>query len=251
MMTLAASMLTAAMAGDAKIRIACVGDSITFGVFSSGPTKTYPARLQQLLGDGYNVTNLGAGYACMQKDADHPYWVRDQYKEFISNTWDIVVIMLGTNDAKDTGNGGPPNWPHNCTGPNGLECPYAQDYASLINIARGLGTAPEGPQIHVAIPPPLMNRSTYGMNQSVINEVFPQLIPRIASHNNISSAPIDVFDALGGGMQSQFPPNGCTLETSHDADCADFCDQQSCDQCHPNDDGYLVLAKAVKKGLGL
>lgn len=35
---------------------------------------------------------------------------RPQYKTLTSNTWDILIIMLGTNDAKDPGDGGPNNW---------------------------------------------------------------------------------------------------------------------------------------------
>ena len=33
--------------------------------------------------------------------------------------------------------------------------------------------------------------------------------------------------------------------------CGYWCDVQSCDQCHPNDDGYVQLAKTVMAGLGL
>ena len=43
-----------------QISIGCVGDSITAGVHSSGPTMTYPAQLQALLSDQYVVTNMGA-----------------------------------------------------------------------------------------------------------------------------------------------------------------------------------------------
>ncbi len=40
------------------IRIACVGDSLTFGYVSGNPqTKSYPVRLQEMLGDGYTVMN--------------------------------------------------------------------------------------------------------------------------------------------------------------------------------------------------
>ena len=62
----------------------------------------------------------------MMKSADSPYWKRPQYAALTAGKWDVVVIMLGTNDAKDAGSGGPHNWPHNCTGANALDCPFAQ-----------------------------------------------------------------------------------------------------------------------------
>ena len=43
--------------------------------------------------------------------------------------------MLGTNDAKDPGDGGPNNWLHNCGGADGTTlkgCSFADDYASMI-----------------------------------------------------------------------------------------------------------------------
>ena len=33
--------------------------------------------------------------------------------------------------------------------------------------------------------------------------------------------------------------------------CAWWCDEQSCDQCHPNNNGYIQMATLMKKGLGL
>eukprot|EP00959_Pyramimonas_sp_CCMP1952_P328123 6869647-Pyramimonas_sp.AAC.1 len=37
--------------------------------------------------------------------------------------------MLGTNDAKDAGDGGPPNWQHDCAAAGSLvECVFAQEY---------------------------------------------------------------------------------------------------------------------------
>jgi len=46
---------------EAAIKIGCIGDSITAGAHSSGPTKTYPAQLQSMLDPTkYAVTNLGA-----------------------------------------------------------------------------------------------------------------------------------------------------------------------------------------------
>lgn len=47
-------------AKDGQIRIACVGDSTTYGHgISNWPKNNYPAILQNLLGEGYHVNNYG------------------------------------------------------------------------------------------------------------------------------------------------------------------------------------------------
>lgn len=82
--------------------------------------------------------------------------------------------MLGTNDAKDPGDGGPNNWHDNCGAlPNSLNlsnCSFATDYASMIEVIRTLGTTPGvPPTIFIAAPPPLMQHGSIGANQTVIN----------------------------------------------------------------------------------
>lgn len=47
----------------------------------------------------YSVTNLGACGSMMLKNSSSPYWQRPQYRGLIDGKWDIVVVMLGTNDA--------------------------------------------------------------------------------------------------------------------------------------------------------
>ena len=47
-----------------------------------------------LLGSKYNVTNLGACGATLQKEGDSPYWKRPQFQALINGTWDIVIIMV-------------------------------------------------------------------------------------------------------------------------------------------------------------
>jgi len=86
------------------IRVACVGDSITHG---DGVTRnqTYPQVLQGLLGAGYDVHNLGASGMTMSKTGmsdggPGSYWDTAQYQTLINGQWDIVVVMLGTNDSK-------------------------------------------------------------------------------------------------------------------------------------------------------
>ena len=41
--------------------------------------------------------------------------------------------------AKDAGSHGPHNWPHDCTGPEALACPFAADYASFLKLLSKLG----------------------------------------------------------------------------------------------------------------
>ena len=76
------------------------------GVHSSGGIHPYPQQLQILLdaahGNGsYSVTNLGACGSTMLKKGDSPFWKRPQYTALIGGKWDIVTIMLGTNDVSD------------------------------------------------------------------------------------------------------------------------------------------------------
>merc|ERR1712224_143886 len=103
---------------------------------------------------------MGACGSTMMKGADSPYWKRAQYTTLTQNEWDIIIIMLGTNDAKDATSGGPSNWPHNCIDAaeqhTQLTCPYAVDYKSMIELVRTLGTSAAGPKIFTAVPPPLM-----------------------------------------------------------------------------------------------
>jgi len=241
-----------------QITIGCIGDSITAGVHSSGGVHTYPGQLQQMLDQQYPgkyaVTNLGACGSTMMKGADSPYWKRPQYTTLTGNKWDILIIMLGTNDAKDAGSHGPHNWPHNCTGADALSCPYAVDYLAMIELVKTLGTAENPtPTIYTAIPPPLMQQGAYGMNQTVINDVLPALVPKINAAANINTKIIDVFSALGGeaNWRDDYPSSCTTSSTCSGCKCPLFCDQQSCDQCHPDDNGYTAMAAAMKAGLGL
>ncbi len=83
-----------------KVRVACVGDSITEGYGSSDPaTKAYPAVLQTLLGDGYEVTNYGIGGSTLMRCSDMPYREKWGYLDSIADKPDLVFLMMGTNDA--------------------------------------------------------------------------------------------------------------------------------------------------------
>lgn len=77
-----------------KIRLACVGDSITCG-FGLRSGCDYPAVLGRLLGDDWEVANCGASGAVFSRDRPNSY---DPMRVADVNP-DKIVVMLGTNDA--------------------------------------------------------------------------------------------------------------------------------------------------------
>lgn len=82
-------------------RIACVGDSITWGFTIVNRRKySYPALLQQRLGAEYEVRNFGYNDASARFDADTPYVKKTVYQESLAWNPDVVLLMLGSNDTK-------------------------------------------------------------------------------------------------------------------------------------------------------
>ena len=105
---------------DGQIRVACIGDSITYGHgVENWKKNNYPAQLQEILGNGYNVANYGSSGACLNPNGDQPYVNRDVYQASLAYDADIIVVMLGTNDSK------PENWVDMNT--------FIQEYFSLLH----------------------------------------------------------------------------------------------------------------------
>lgn len=86
-----------------RIKVACVGDSITYGHGSTDPAvDSYPAHLQGLMGIQYEVINFGvSGRAMNDAKGWTSYISTNEYADSKSYQPDIVIIMLGTNDSKD------------------------------------------------------------------------------------------------------------------------------------------------------
>lgn len=88
-----------------QIKIACVGDSITYGHGTTGwPGNNYPSQLQNLLGEGYHVNNYGVSSFAVQVNADRSYRTLEHYQQSLAFDADFVVFMMGSNDSK------PINW---------------------------------------------------------------------------------------------------------------------------------------------
>ena len=90
-----------ASAQTTKIKIACIGNSITYGNGLVNRQKnSYPAQLQTLLGSDYEVNNFGVSGTTLLKNGNLPYWKTPQYQQALSSNPNIVFIKLGTNDSK-------------------------------------------------------------------------------------------------------------------------------------------------------
>jgi len=136
----------------AAIKVACIGDSITFG-YNLQPDQSYPAELQRLLGSGYDVRNYGRNGATVLKQGDNPYWNMDLYQ--ISTTFrpDIAIIMLGTNDSK------PNNWDTHSG-------QFEPDYVDFVRHYQGLGST-----VYVATPPPAQGGFSFWQVDKVVPHV--------------------------------------------------------------------------------
>lgn len=90
---------------EGQIKVACVGDSITYGLgVANWPENNYPAVLGNLLGTDYHVMNFGESGRCVQETADKPYVKEKSYENSVVYEPDILIFMMGTNDSK------PYNW---------------------------------------------------------------------------------------------------------------------------------------------
>jgi acyl-CoA thioesterase I len=142
------------------IRVACIGDSITYGTtLLKRGQQCYPAQLQALLGAGYSVRNFGVSGRTLQRSGDLPYWEHKNFK--LSSVFDphIALIMLGTNDSKK------PNW-------KGLEA-FLQD---TMDLTRHYQALPSHPTIFLLTPPRefmigKLNLVNYGMSNAIIDEI--------------------------------------------------------------------------------
>ncbi len=92
-------------ASEGQIKVACVGDSITYGHgIKNWPKNNYPVLLQKLLGDQYHVNSYGVSGRAVQDNSDQPYRALPHYQESVAYEADIIVFMMGSNDTK------PENW---------------------------------------------------------------------------------------------------------------------------------------------
>ncbi|MBS1947379.1 MAG: sialate O-acetylesterase [Bacteroidetes bacterium] len=110
--------------GQPPVKIACIGNSVTYGYGLKGPQlNSYPAQLQKLLGEKYEVKNFGHSGATLLRKGHNPYYKTNEFEQALAFHPDIAVIHLGLNDTD------PRNWPN-------YRDEFAPDYAWLIDAIR-------------------------------------------------------------------------------------------------------------------
>ncbi|MCH5328055.1 MAG: alpha/beta hydrolase fold domain-containing protein [Coprobacter sp.] len=162
------------------IRVACIGNSITegYGIDLSG-SFGYPALLQQMLGDRYNVRNFGISARTLLRSGDYPYMREPVWTDAQAFRPDIAVIKLGTNDSKDH------NWEH--------KADFAGDLETMI---RTLQALPSHPRIYLCTPIPAF-KSTWTINDRVIADEMIPILKEAVSRYGLAGL-IDLHTAFAG-----------------------------------------------------
>lgn len=201
-----------------KIKVACIGDSITFGARLDNPEEdSYPARLQKLLGEKYLVENFGVSSCTLIRKGIPTVW--NQLSKIKEANPNIVVISLGTNDTcgEDTC-GDRKCWEY--------KNEFEGDYSDLIDTLR---TWPSRPRIWICAPSPMV-LETPGLSEERVQglsvrkprlQELNQIIKKVAENKKVGF--IDLNTPLTGKAE---------LFTEQDG-------------VHPNKDGYNTIAKLV------
>lgn len=195
-----------------QIKVACVGDSITYGHgIANWPKNNYPARLQELLGDGYHVANFGHSGRTVSDSGDNPYIESEQYRLSIEYDADIIIFMLGTNDTK------PQNFKDIDT--------FMADYEKLLNRYKE-----SNPDARIILCTPARafypkDKSSGETNFDIQPSIVEQIKTRILSYALLNGYEcIDVYDLTYGHSE--------WFKT---------------DNVHPSADGAFAIAEAVAK----
>ncbi len=161
------------------VKVACVGDSITFGFgIKDRETNSYPAQLAAKLGKGYEVKNFGVNAATLLKKGNKPYLKLGAFKEAQDFQPNIVIIKLGTNDTK------PDNWK--------FKDEFEANYVEMVKIFQGLKSKPE---VWICYPVPVFEVK-WGINDQTVKEGVIPLVDAVAKKTGVKV--INLYKPLEG-----------------------------------------------------
>lgn len=197
------------MTGRDRIKVACVGNSVTYGYgLKDRAHDAYPVRLQAMLGDKYEVRNFGHSGATLLTQGHNPYVKLPEFRAALDFKADLVVIHLGLNDTD------PRNWPHHAD-------EFIPNYRALIDSFR---VANPKAKIWICLMTPIFHdHPRFDSGTRLWHGLIQQRIRQIAATDNVGL--IDLYTPLHS-HPDLFP-----------------------DALHPNPEGALILAKTVFSGL--
>jgi lysophospholipase L1-like esterase len=207
-------LFAAFLANADVVRVACVGDSITFGW---GLHPTYPARLGQWLGTNSDVRNFGVSATTLLRRGDFPYVRQPAYTNALAFQPDIVVIDFGANDSKhpDDGSLDATNAVNNWR----FKSDFTGDYKEMIAAFR---QANPSAKIFICYPTPDFP-GRWGINDKTIRDEMIPMIRAVAAETD--AGVIDLRSALAG-KADLFP-----------------------DTVHPNTEGAKLMAAEIFRAL--
>jgi len=185
--------------------VACVGDSITYGVgIPNRNYNSYPAQLARILQQvdkEWQSQNFGVSGATLLTKGWKPYTAQGAYNGALASEPEVVIILLGTNDSKAA------NWVY--------KDDFITDFLALIDAFAQL---PSQPKIFVCYPPPVF-WSSWGHIDIVIREEIIPLIDQLPTYRAVEV--IDLYTPLKDSPHL-FP-----------------------DGVHPNTEGAKLMAEIV------
>ena len=178
-----------------QIRVACVGDSITYGALIPNWYRyNYPHLLSGLLGKQYCVHNYGMSGRTAMETGDHPYIREPRFYRSLAFQPNIVLLMFGTNDSK------PLNW-------RGKE-EFKRQYEKLLERYLQL---PSHPRVVLLQPPQPQHMNgedgdcyTFDIQNSKVLEAG-EVIREIAAERKLET--VDMY-ILTDGQSEMFLPDG-------------------------------------------
>jgi len=169
----------------AQIKVACIGNSITQGQ-GMKKEETYPGQLQLKLGSDWDVRNFGHSGRTLLRHGDFPYVNEVTYTNAKDFAPDVVLIKLGTNDAK------PQNWK--------FKDEFIADYNAMIKEIQSL---PSKPIVILCLPVPAY-ATNFRINDTVVNGEIQRMVREVAKQNHLQL--IDLYTPLSNHKE-WFPDN--------------------------------------------
>ena len=192
-----------------RIKVSCVGNSITYGMrLDDRERESYPAQLQALLGDRYEVGNFGKSGATLLRHGHRPYFNQEEFRQAMDFAGDIVVIHLGINDTD------PRNWPH-------YQDEFVEDYLALVDSLRSVN--PQARFLIARMTPIGSNHTRFISGTKTWHGQIQEAIETVAEASGAEL--IDFYEPLYR-YPWMFP-----------------------DAVHPNAEGAGILAKTVYSGI--